>query len=143
MLRLKTRAQFQAALAGKTLARTSHFVLHACALPSDAPVGPDDGRHKPLFCARATWLGAMIPKRWARRSVTRHLIKRQIYAVAAEHAQHLGEAAHVVRLRSAFDPARFAAASSEPLRLQVRQELQQLFAQGAAPALARSGEPRP
>src|SRR5256885_7500066 len=27
------------------------------------------------------WLGAMVPKRWARRSVTRHTIKRQIYAV--------------------------------------------------------------
>ena len=32
MQRLKTRAQFQAVLAGATVARTAHFALHRCAL---------------------------------------------------------------------------------------------------------------
>ncbi len=133
MLRLKTRAQFQAALAGKTLAKTPHFALHACLLPRVTAPEPQGAHPRPLFSCSATWLGAMVPKRWARRSVTRHLIKRQIYSVAAEHAQRLGVAAHVVRLRSGFDPAHFTAAASEPLRELVRQELQQLFSQGAQP----------
>ena len=72
----------------------------------------------------------MVPKRWARRSVTRHAIKRQIYAVAFEHEAALARAAYVVRLRSGFDRKQFVSASSDPLKAAVRQELQQLFATG-------------
>ena len=45
----------------------------------------------------------MVPKRWARRAVTRNTIKRQIYAVGALFEARLPQAAHVVRLRTAFD----------------------------------------
>lgn len=70
----------------------------------------------------------MVPKRWAKRAVTRNAIKRQIYAVSADFEQALPQAAHVVRLRSAFDRTKFTSARSEALRLAVRSELQQLFA---------------
>lgn len=76
---------------------------------------------------RAPWLGAVIPKRWARRAVTRNTIKRQIYAVAQEFALQLPDAALVVRLRSGFDRAQFTSATSDALRRAVRAELQQLF----------------
>jgi ribonuclease P protein component len=77
MQRLQTRAQFQAVLAGATVARTAHFALHRCTL--DAPAGAES-----LFgSARDVWVGAMVPKRWARRAVTRNAIKRQIYTVSA------------------------------------------------------------
>jgi ribonuclease P protein component len=36
-------------------------------------------------------------------------------------------AAHVVRLRTTFDRKQFVSATSEPLKLAVRQELEQLF----------------
>jgi ribonuclease P protein component len=115
--RLKTRAQFQAVLAGGTLARTAHFALHHVAIDALGgalfPVGND------------AWLGAMVPKRWAKRAVTRNAIKRQVYAVSAEHS--LAPAAHVVRLRSGFDRKIFISASSDALKLAVRLELQQLF----------------
>ena len=72
-------------------------------------------------------MGAMVPKRWARRAVTRNTIKRQIYAVSTRFATQLPEAAHVVRLRSTFDRRQFVSATSECLKLAVRSELEQLF----------------
>lgn len=126
MQRLQTRAQFQAVLAGDTVARTTHFALHRCALHG----GPQGGAL--LFEGAAVWLGALIPKRWARRAVTRNAIRRQIYAVAGHVEWVWPSAAHVVRLRAAFDRARFPSASSAALKSAVRQELIQLFARSAA-----------
>jgi len=72
----------------------------------------------------------MVPKRWARRAVTRNAIKRQVYAVSADFAAHLPQAAHVVRLRATFDRRHFVSATSEPLKQAVRDELRQLFERG-------------
>lgn len=69
----------------------------------------------------------MVPKRWAKRAVTRNTIKRQIYALGAEFEPRLMVAAHVVRLRSTFDRKQFVSATSEVLRQAVRAELNQLF----------------
>ena len=124
MQRLKTRAQFQAVLAGATVARTAHFALHRCSL--DAAAGAE-----PLFGTSAVWLGAMVPKRWARRAVTRNAIKRQIYTVSAASEVSLPQAAHVVRLRSGFDRKEFVSATSDKLKASVRDELQQLLARAA------------
>ncbi|HEY2256903.1 MAG TPA: ribonuclease P protein component [Variovorax sp.] len=125
MQRLKTRAQFQAVLAGVTVARTAHFALHRCAL--DAP-----GNAEALFDRQEPWIGAMVPKRWARRAVTRNAIKRQIYTVSAAVNDPLPRAAHVVRLRAAFDRREFVSASSDKLKAAVRAELQQLLERAAA-----------
>ncbi|HUD35005.1 MAG TPA: ribonuclease P protein component [Variovorax sp.] len=119
----------QAVLAGTTVARTPHFALHRCAL--DAPAGAE-----PLFGpASDVWLGAMVPKRWARRAVTRNAIKRQIYSVSAAADTVLPSAAHVVRLRAGFDRKAFVSASSDKLKSAVRAELQQLMQR------ARAGRP--
>ena len=72
----------------------------------------------------------MVPKRWARRAVTRNTIKRQIYAVSTRFADRLPSAAHVVRLRSPFDREQFTSATSARLKAAVRQELEQLFERG-------------
>ena len=137
MQRLKTRAQFQAVLAGTTVSRSAHFALHrldldtvAAAAPS--PTGPESERPQALFAVRDIWLGAMVPKRWAKRAVTRNAIKRQIYNVSSAFESRLPVAAHVVRLRSGFDRAQFISASSERLKQAVRAELEQLFAKAAA-----------
>jgi len=161
MHRLKTRPQFQATMAGGTVSRTAHFALHRLALHAQAgavaapsfPPGPD-GAHPvrssqalfalPTGTLPAPWMGAMVPKRWARRAVTRNAIKRQIYAVADEHGAQLLPAAHVVRLRAAFDRQQFVSASSEALKRAVRAELQQLFARAAAsPAQRGASEGAP
>ncbi len=73
----------------------------------------------------------MVPKRWAKRAVTRNAIKRQIYAISAQFEARLPCAAHVVRLRSGFDRQQFISATSPMLKLAVRQELAQLFERAA------------
>jgi ribonuclease P protein component len=133
--RLKTRPQFQAALAGGTVSRTAHFALHRLTLVAKtdstlAPaehIGPAPSPEQALFGLFDVWLGAMVPKRWARRAVTRNTIKRQIYNVSTRYGDKLPLAAHVVRLRTGFDRKQFISATSEPLKLAVREELEQLF----------------
>ena len=142
MQRLKTRPQFQATMSAGTIARTPHFALHRLELVAEVAemvanpkTGPGSNDPQALFGMGAlrgqAWLGAMVPKRWARRSVTRHTIKRQIYAVAEDYELALACASHVVRLRSGFDRKQFVSATSEQLKAAVRKELQQLFATGA------------
>lgn len=134
--RLKTRPQFQAALAGGTVSRTAHFALHRMNLSHPAhsssavaeTVRPAPLAEQALFDLPDVWMGAMVPKRWARHSVTRNAIKRQIYNVSARFGDRLPMAAHVVRLRTTFDRKLFISASSAQLKLAVREELEQLFA---------------
>ncbi len=123
MQRLQHSAQFQAVMQGSVVGRTPHFMLHALHWqPQAAPQG------KPLIRA-GRYLGVLVPKRWARRAVTRSTIKRQMRAVCAEHASQIPHCtALVVRLRSGFDRRIFISATSEPLKQAVRLELQQLFA---------------
>ena len=149
MYRLKTRPQFQAAMAGGIVSRTAHFALHRLGLdgrentvavntvatPGSDPV-PVAPAGQALFVvaacdAQGPWLGVMAPKRWAKRSVTRHAIKRQIYEIGDAIEAQLPTAAYVVRLRSGFDRKLFPSATSDALKAAVRQELQQLFAYAA------------
>ena len=156
MQRLKTRAQFQAVLAGKTVSRTAHFALHRLHLPvpsqpspaATPATGPESTRPQALFAVDAVWIGAMVPKRWAKRAVTRNAIKRQIYTLSQAFEPRWPVAGHVVRLRSGFDRKQFVSATSDALKLAVRQELQQLFeraeVQQAGPApVVQASEPAP
>ena len=115
-------------MAGTAVSRTPHFVLHRAALAAPPIAGPDSERVQALFAVHdEPWLGAMVPKRWAKRAVTRNGIKRQIYTLSEAHADSLPAAAHVVRLRTTFDRALFTSAWSEALKQAVRGELLQLF----------------
>lgn len=73
----------------------------------------------------ACWLGVVVPKRHAKRSVTRSLLKRQIRA-AFDQQPSLPPGLWVVRLRSPFDRKLFLSASSDALRAAARDELMQL-----------------
>ncbi|RKJ95648.1 ribonuclease P protein component [Alicycliphilus denitrificans] len=133
MHRLKTRAQFQAVMAGGAVSRTAHFALHRLGLAAAGAASAGPGQESQALFAvpqgqPGVWLGAMVPKRWARRAVTRNAIKRQIHAVAAGFEPRMPQAAHVVRLRAAFDRKHFVSATSDALKAAVRAELQQLFA---------------
>lgn len=119
MQRLATRPQFQAVLAGTLVAKTTHFALHRLALDALA-----------LFPVQDAWMGAMVPKRLAKRAVTRNTIKRQIYAVSADFSQQYPLAAFVVRLRRGFSRAEFISASSAKLKLAVREEVTLLLQSG-------------
>lgn len=120
MERLRRRAQFEAVLAGPPVVKTPHFALHMTdSLVHAAPHG--------LFPGGGLWLGVLIPKRWARRAVTRNALRRQIYAVAGALAPSLPSQALVVRLRSGFSRQTFTSATSEALKRAARTELQQLL----------------
>lgn len=135
------------------MARTAHFALHRVALdagaapaPGAAPGAPSPAGPAPavrcapaLFPLAQPWLGAMVPKRWARRAVTRNAIKRQIYTVAAALEPPLAPFAHVVRLRATFDRKHFVSASSHALKQAVRAELTQLFARATRRPAAPPG----
>ena len=73
------------------------------------------------------WLGLVVPKRHARRAVTRTLVKRQIRSVAAACAAQLEPGLWVVRQRSPFDPKQFPSAASDALKEAARTELRALF----------------
>lgn len=140
-------------MAGGTVSRTAHFVLHRAAFPAPSTpvvVPAKAGAHGILECGNAldsrlrgndkllfavqdeAWIGAVVPKRWAKRAVTRNGIKRQIYSVSAAFEPRLPTAAHVVRLRTDFARAQFPSAWSDALKDVVRAELQQLFEKAPA-----------
>lgn len=117
------------------LAKTTHFALHCCTAESPS-VAIGGGASVALFPLPGVWLGAMVSKRWAKRAVTRNTIKRQIYQVSLGSESALLERAHLVRLRSAFDRRHFVSATSDALKVAVREELQQLFALAGASFVA-------
>ena len=74
------------------------------------------------------WLGAVVPKRHARRSVTRTLLKRQIHSVVTGQSGTLGHGLWVVRLRAPFDRTKYPSAASDELKRVARAELEQVLA---------------
>lgn len=147
--RLLRSADFERVLRTRTRVSSLHFALHHLAdrpsaaakppvkaaispvtgelstgeVPMEAPPVDDSPRPAP----GAVWLGAVVPKRHARRSVTRTLLKRQIRAVVAGHAASLAQGLWVVRLRAPFDRARFVSAASDELKRAAREELEGLL----------------
>lgn len=112
-------------LAGPPVAKTQHFALHM--IDTSAHCGAHG-----LFPGGGTWLGVLIPKRWARRAVTRNTLRRQIYAVARELSHALPPQALVVRLRSGFARDQFTSATSDVLRRAARAELFDLLGERLA-----------
>lgn len=132
MQRLQTRAQFDAVLGHRALASTEHFVLHCSDRMDAQPIHQAALVEPPrtaLTGLEQSAIGAMVPKKWARRAVTRNLIRRQIYSLAEHQLPHRPGLAYVVRLRRSFSAQRFLAASSVPLKNEVRAQLLLLLAQ--------------
>lgn len=135
---LRTEA-VKRALAAPVRARTPHFVLHcvtfegARALVPDLPtdgaprqVGTVDNGEK----VASTGLGLVVPKRWARRAVTRNVIRREMREAARRHQHRIAVGSWILlRQRAAMERSRFASAASAALRGAVRAELDLLFAQ--------------
>ncbi len=147
--RLTRSADFERVLATPTRSRTLHFALHHLdAVPSRglpkprvaelstaadridaAPVDDAPAPGRP----QGRWWGAVVPKRHARRAVTRTLLKRQIRVAAEREGQTLAGGLWVVRLRAPFDRTVFASAASDALKLAARTELRALLLRAARP----------
>ena len=77
------------------------------------------------------WLGTVVPKRLARRAVTRNLVKRQMREAMRRHAASLPGGLWLMKLRAGFDTREFPSAASDALRACVRAELDALLASAA------------
>jgi ribonuclease P protein component len=87
---------------------------------------------RPVDVLPGQWAGCVIPKRHARRSVTRSLLKRQIRAAMARHAGALPQGLWLVRLKAPFTTKQFPSAASDALRLAARDELDALLARAGS-----------
>lgn len=144
--RLVQTADFERVLKSASRSRSAHFALHHVPQPplppkkpvrrvvstelstSPAPICPQPVDDE----LKEHWIGCVVPKRHARRSVTRSLIKRQIRNAFARHVSHLPPGQWLVRLRAPFEPAQFVSARSTQLSEASRAELDQLLARAAA-----------
>jgi ribonuclease P protein component len=157
LARLVKAADFERVLGAHRRAATTHFAVHhLAAVPTPSgKVGaglsptelstiqagtgalPVDDSHAGEPSAAGPWIGAVVPKRHARRAVTRSLLKRQIYAAAERHRDRLEPGLWIVRLRSPIDRTRFVSAASRALRADARAELESLLEAAAAAAPPR------
>jgi ribonuclease P protein component len=140
--RIVRTADFERVLAQRPCSRSVHFAAHHLAAKPSLPAGPHavqslrtelstgDAPNCPLPVDElpgGCWLGTVVPKRHARRAVTRNLLKRQMRAVLADHADRLPAGLWVLRLKAPFDPRQFPSAASRPLQVSARAELAQLL----------------
>jgi ribonuclease P protein component len=144
--RLLKSADFQRLLGTPTRQRSTHFALHhvkarpaagrpARIDPAAEKLSTDHAPSCPELVDEAPgglWLGCVVPKRHAKRSVTRSLLKRQMRGAVERHAASLPPGLWLLRLRTPFATAAFPSAASEALRSAVRLELEQLMARTLA-----------
>jgi ribonuclease P protein component len=140
------KADFERLLATRSRGRSAHFAVHhVTGAPAvHAQARPKTGLDKlsttgePICAAPVDklpaghWLGCVVPKRQARRSVTRNLLKRQMRETFRRHAPTLPQGLWLLRLHAGFAVRDFPAARSDALAEQARLELEQLLAKAAA-----------
>ncbi len=90
---------------------------------------------------QAHWLGCMVPKRQARRAVTRNLLKRQMRESFRRHAPGLPKGLWLLRLHAGFTKAEYPSARSAALAAAVRSELDRLLEAVAATGAAARHAP--
>lgn len=121
MRKLLTRAQFEAALKAEVIARSENFVLHRLSTSGQAAACSGDS-----FVDEAAF-GVLVPKRWAKRAVTRNFIKRQAWALARTDLRQRPQALYLLRLRKSWPAGEFVSARSPGMSREVRSQLGALF----------------
>jgi ribonuclease P protein component len=135
---LRGAEQFTALLSGRPVARTEHFAAYHRSTDELSTSTANMQLHAvdggPFGAGLV--LGFVIPKRHAKRAVTRVAIRRQMRAAVARHGAGLAAGEWALRLRVPWDPKRFRSATSAGLVEAVRAELDVLLV-GAAARRAR------
>ena len=139
--RLVNKADFECLLATRWWARSAHFAVHHVPVSPQPPAKPTKAAPvEELSTSLAStcpqpvddsptglWLGCVVPKRHAKRAVTRNLLKRQVRGAFQRHGDLLPRGLWLVRLRQAFPVAEFVSARSEALLRAARLELDRLL----------------
>lgn len=153
--RMIASSDFERILRTQLRARSARFGAHHLPLP--APAARSQGANEAVIpelstadapkggapvddCGLAAprWvLGIVVPKRHAKRSVSRNLVKRQLRAAMTRHVRTLPPGLWLLRLRAPLCVAGERSAATDKLRDGVRLELDQLLAQ-----VAQAGAPR-
>lgn len=149
--RIVRAADFERLLKSPSRARSPLFALHHLASEpaarrvagelstggaQDAHRLVDEGPATTPHSARGHWLGFVVPKRLARRAVTRNLIRRLARASLAAQlggAQPLPQGMWVLRLRAPIDRTQFKSAASALLRQQLHEDLATLWRRALNP----------
>jgi ribonuclease P protein component len=158
--RLVHKADFERLLLTKSLMRSAHFAVHHVSSPPSAtpkparlllksnlstdgapleamlvdksmnPASEAPAAQAALAAVQGVWMGCVVPKRHARRAVTRTLIKRQMRAAVQRQQTScagLAPGLWLVRLTAAFPVVQFVSARSARLADAVREELDTLL----------------
>ena len=118
---LKTWEEFQTVMSGSINSRTSYFSLHSCDRQLLAHFTRVNAKDEQIL------FGALVPKRCAKRAVTRNSIKRQIRAVVANQTQLLLTKAYVIRLHKDIKSIQSKSANSSLVKEIIRNDLNVLF----------------
>ena len=136
---------FKRLLATAPRSRSAHFAVHFVAGPpvprfrapdgveaSDLSTDPLNNSTSVVDKHRVThWLGTVLPKRHAKRAVTRNLLRRQIRVAMLRHAEQLPAGSWLVRLRGPFARTDYPSAASNALRDAARTELDSMLVHAA------------
>jgi len=140
---LRDAAAFQRLLRTPPCIISAHFAIHHLAKREETPdsaanmavvrqlstdASPDGGEYVDDQLREAVEVSrhafaVVVPKRHARRAVTRSLLKREMRAAFAGHVPRLDPGAWLMRLRAGFDRSQYPSAASLALRKVVRTEL--------------------
>jgi ribonuclease P protein component len=145
MGRILQKVDFERVLATRSCSRSLHFALHHVPdSPTERVWQPKASPHTDLSTGPAPscpqlvddsvvvrsgqtltgrWLGCVVPKRHAKRAVTRNLLKRQVRAAFQRFDQALPAGLWLVRLRAPFARQDFVSAKSTALAAAARVEL--------------------
>lgn len=144
---LTQASDFTEVLNAPARARTVHFAVHHLprrplaggkAVPSldaadlSTALTPMVSRSVNGPSLTGLWLGLVVPKRYAKRAVTRTLLKRRIRAAVSTSSATLAPGLWVVRLRTPFARSEFISAGSERLDKAAAGELAMLMAAAVA-----------
>lgn len=141
MARLVDRSDFERLLAAPVRWRSAHFAAHHLIVAEAAPPTPaaeagsgelsTEGAPslpQPVDdLSPSKRLGVVVPKRHARRAVTRSLLKRLMRECFLERAPALPPGDWLLRLKSPFAVREFPSARSPALAVAARSELRSLF----------------
>ena len=139
--RLVHKVDFERVLAMPSRTRSAHFAVHHLAgrpqtraaarrqaAAAKLSTGPAPECPQPVDDSPGgVWLGCVVPKRHARRAVTRNLLRRQIRGAFDRRATELPAGLWLVRLRAPFSTVTFVSARSAALAAAARAELDGLL----------------
>jgi len=114
--RMQHKDEFDLVMSSRQRVRTSHLVLHVAL--DDTSIQTTGPTHR---------LGLVVPKRWARRAVTRNAIRRLSLVAFQQIWKQLPAGGYVLRLAHAWDPTHYPSAWSRALSRSVRAEVNELL----------------